>query len=129
MIAKTMTYTDYDGVERKETFYFNLTKAELMDMQLSSQGGLDSLLQRMIDAKDVPELANMFKELIKRSYGVKSADGRRLMKSEALTQEFLETEAYSDLYMELITNTETAAAFVNGIVPKVEPNPIPPAVQ
>lgn len=129
MIAKTMTYTDYDGVERKETFYFNLTKAELMEMQLSSQGGFDSLLQRMIDAKDVPELAGMFKELIKRSYAVKSADGRRLMKSESLTQEFLETEAYSDLYMELFTNTEAAAAFVNGIIPKVEPNPIPPAVQ
>ena len=118
MLKKTITYTDYNGVERTEDFYFNLTKAEIMEMQLSTTGGLDEMIQRIIATQDVPAIAKIFKDLVLRAYGQKSPDGRRFIKTEELTAEFSQTEAYSELYMSLATDSDAAAAFVNGIVPK-----------
>lgn len=118
MISKVIKYTDYNDVEREETFYFNLNRAELMEMELGTAGGFAAYLKRISDAKDVPSLAAIFKELILKSYGVKSDDGKRFIKSEELLKEFEQSEAYSELYMELATNTESAIAFVNGVVPK-----------
>lgn len=120
MLKKTIAYTDYDGNERKEDFYFNLTKAELLEMELGISGGMQNFLQRIIDAKDVPELADIFKKIILKSYGVKSPDGKRFVKSDELTTEFTQTEAYSELYMELCTDSDKAAAFMNAIIPKMD---------
>lgn len=117
MIKKTITYTDYNGVERTENFYFGLNKAEIMDMELGVTGGFRQLLQMIIDKQDIPKLIDAFKMLIKKSYGEKSPDGRRFIKSDELTQAFIQTEAYSELYMELLGDAEKAAAFVNGIMP------------
>lgn len=117
MIKKTITYTDYDGHERTEDFYFNLSKAELMEMELSVTGGFTQMIDRIIKAEDVPAIAKVFKELLLKSYGQKSNDGKRFIKSPELTEEFSQTEAYSELYMELATNTEAATAFVNGLAP------------
>lgn len=117
MIKKTITYTDYNGVERTENFYFGLNKAEIMDMELGVTGGFRQLLQMIIDKQDIPKLIDAFKMLIKKSYGEKSPDGRRFIKSDELTQAFIQTEAYSELYMELLGDAERAAAFVNGIMP------------
>jgi len=125
MLKKTMTYTDYDGNERTEDFYFNLSKAEILEMELGISGGLENFLQRIINAKDVPELASIFKKIILKAYGVKSDDGKRFIKSQELTDEFVSTEAYSDLYTELCTNADSAAAFVNAIIPKIEEKPKP----
>ena len=122
MITKTITYTDYDGVERTENFMFNLTKAELAELNLTTEGGLQAAIQKIIDSKDVPEITKWFKRIITMAYGEKSADGRRFVKSEELTNEFLQTEAYSELFVKLITDENAAAAFVNGIVPKI-PSP------
>lgn len=119
MYKKSITYTDYDGVERTEDFYFNLSKAEVAEMNLSTKGGLDVYIKRIIAAKDVPEVAALFKDIIVKSYGVKSDDGKRFIKTKELTDEFLQTEAYSDLYWELCTNDEAASEFVNGILPKI----------
>ena len=118
MLKKTITYTDYNGVERTEDFYFNLTKAEIMEMQLSTTGGLDEMIQRIIATQDVPAIAKIFKDLVLRAYGQKSPDGRRFIKNEELTEEFSQTEAYSELYMSLATDADAASAFINGIVPK-----------
>ena len=118
MLKKTITYTDYNGVERTEDFYFNLTKAEIMEMQLSTTGGLDEMIQRIIATQDVPAIAKIFKDLVLRAYGQKSPDGRRFIKSKELTEEFSQTEAYSELYMSLATDADKASAFINGIVPK-----------
>lgn len=118
MLKKTITYEDYNGVERKEDFYFNLTKAEIMEMQFGTVGGLDVMLRKIIDAKDVKSIMDTFKKLILKAYGVKSDDGRRFIKSEELSKEFEQTEAYSILYMELSTDDKAAAEFVNGIIPK-----------
>lgn len=117
MLKKTITYTDYNGVERTEDFYFNLSKAELAEMELSANGGLAETFKRIIDAKDSKQLVAIFKDLVLRSYGEKSADGKRFIKSEEMRTAFSQTEAYSELFMELATNDNSAVEFVNGIVP------------
>lgn len=120
MYKKTITYTDYNGVERTEDFYFNLTKAELRHRNYSTEGGFQNYVNKIINEKNAKELENLFENLILMAYGVKSEDGRRFIKSEELRKEFSETEAFSELYMELASNEEAASAFVNGILPKVQ---------
>lgn len=117
MLKKTITYKDYNGVERTENHYFNLTKAEVMEMEMSTTGGLAEKIQKIVDAKDTPSIIKVFKELILKAYGVKSDDGKRFIKSEQISTEFAQTEAYSILFMELATNADEASKFVNGIVP------------
>ena len=117
MLKKIITYTDYNGVERTEPFYFNLSKAELMEMELGVTGGMTEMLDKIIAAKDAPSLMKTFKEMIMKAYGVKSDDGKRLIKSEELSIAFTQTEAYSVLFMDLITDDKAAADFVNGIIP------------
>lgn len=117
MRKETITYTDYNGVERTEDHFFNLSKAEIMEMELSIDGGLSETINRIINAKDVPALIKLFKKLLLDSYGVKSPDGKRFIKSEELSTEFAQTEAYSQLFMKLATDADAASAFVNGIIP------------
>ena len=118
MLKKTLTYVDYDGNERTEDFYFNLTKAELMEMTLSTSGGLDKYIERITKTQDTAKLIELFKEIIHKSYGIKSDDGKRFIKRPEILEEFTQTEAYSDLFTTLATNDDEAAAFVNGIMPK-----------
>lgn len=118
MLKKTITYTDYDGLERTEEFRFNLTKAELMDMELTTVGTFSQLMQKIIDEKNIVQLAKYFKELILKSYGVKSDDGKRFIKSPELSEAFSQTEAYSELYMELLGDSQYAVKFINEVMPK-----------
>lgn len=118
MYKITESYTDYDGNERKEDFYFNFTEAELAKMELSVTGGLTTIIQRAIDAKDVPSLIKIFEDLISKSYGQKSLDGRRFIKSPEILEEFKQTEAYSQIYMRMATDEKAAAEFVNNVMPK-----------
>lgn len=117
MITKTITYRDYNDIERTEKFSFHLNKAELMEMEMGTTGGLAEMMQRIVEAKDVPAIVKVFKDLLLKAYGEKSADGKRFIKTDALREEFAQTEAYSQLFMELATDAEAAAAFVNGIMP------------
>lgn len=117
MLKKAITYTDYNGTERTESFYFNLNKAELMDMELGTVGGMRQLLQNILDKQDIPKIIEAFKTIIFKAYGEKSPDGRRFIKSPALSEAFSQTEAYSELYMSLISDAKAAAAFINGIMP------------
>lgn len=117
MIKKTVTFTDYNGVERTEDFYFNLTKAEVMEMEMSTTGGLAETIQKIVAAQDAPAIIKIFKELVLRAYGEKSPDGRRFIKSDDISAAFSQTEAYSQIFMELATDADAAAKFVNGIVP------------
>lgn len=116
MVTKTITYVDYNGTERTEDFYFNLTKAEAMEWEMSKAGGLAELIKKVVAAQDMPTLISLFKELILKSYGEKSLDGKRFIKSKEISEAFSQTEAYSQLFMELATDADKAAAFVNGIV-------------
>lgn len=117
MLKKTINYTDYNGMERKEDFYFNLNKAEVAEMELSTEGGLAGMIQKIVSSKDTPSIVKIFKDLILKAYGEKTPDGKRFVKSKELSDAFAQTEAYSELFMELATDAETASAFVNGIMP------------
>lgn len=117
MLTKTVKYTDYNGNERTETLNFHLTKAEIAEMELSMPGGMSVTIQRIIEAQDTKELIALFKDLLLRSYGVKSPDGRRFIKNDELREEFSQTEAYSEMFMELATDAKAASDFVNGIIP------------
>lgn len=118
MIKKTITYIDYNGVERTEDFYFNISKPQIMEKELTTEGGYIEMIQRIISAKDVSSIVKVFKELILEAYGEKSSDGKRFIKSPELSEAFAQTEAYSMLFMELATNTEAATEFINGIIPQ-----------
>ena len=119
MLKKTITYNDYNGVERTEDFYFNLSKAELMEMEMSISGGLTEMIEKIVATKDAPAIMKIFKELVLKAYGEKSADGKRFEKKNgALAEAFAETEAYSQIFMELATDADKAAEFVNGIMPR-----------
>lgn len=117
MLKKTITYTDYNGLERTENFYFNLSKAEIAEMELTTVGGFAEMIQRVVDAQDQAAIVKIFKDLILKAYGEKSEDGKRFMKSNEISTAFAQTEAYSILFMELATDADSAAAFVNGIIP------------
>lgn len=112
------TYTDYNNYERQETFYFNLSIAELLDLEWRTPGGLEAYMKHIMSMLDGQALADTFKMLIDKSYGVKSPDGRTFIKTPEVLNNFKFTEAYSDLYLLLATNDQAAAAFVNGIFPK-----------
>lgn len=117
MLKKTITYVDYNGTERTEDFYFNLTKAEILEMELSTEGGLQQMIEKIVSAQDLPALSKYFKKIILMSYGEKSPDGRRFIKNDQLKEEFSQTEAFSQLYMELATDDKLAADFINGVIP------------
>lgn len=120
MITKTIKYVDYNGVEREEKFLFNLSKAELMEMEMGTEGGLAETIEKIVEVKDAPSIIKMFKELILKAYGEKSADGKRFVKVKdgvRLSDAFAETEAYSQLFMELATDADAASKFIQGIIP------------
>lgn len=119
MLTKTIEYTDYNGVTRKEDYQFNLTKAEVLEW-VSSSGGdytIDKYLERIHETGNRKEMVQTIKEIICKSYGKKSLDGKRFEKSEEIKKEFIESEAYSVLFMEIAGNAKKAADFLNGIIP------------
>ena len=118
MVVKKIKYTDFNGVEREEEFMFNLTEAEITEMELTTDGGLSDSIKKIISAQDTPQIIETFKMLLLKSYGQKSADGRRFIKSEELSKEFTQTNAYSQLFMELAYDDDAAIAFINGIIPE-----------
>ena len=112
MLKKTISYTDYDGNQRTEDFYFNLSKAEITEMELSMEGGMRAYIQRIIAAKSQLELVKLFKDVV-----LKSIEGRLFMKNDTIRAEFEAHPAYSMIYMDLVTDEAKASAFVNGIMP------------
>lgn len=128
MLKETITYKDYNDVERTEDFYFNLTQAEIMEMEMGTVGGMAEMITKIVNAQDAPAIIKIFKDLILKAYGERSADGRRFeKKGGALAEAFAETEAFSVLFMKLATDADAAARFVNGIVP-AQKDQQPPAL-
>ena len=117
MYTRTVTYTDWNGMERTEEFRFNLTKAELMEMQYEQEGGMREYLQRIIDSKNQKEIMRLFKDLVLKAYGEKSDDGRLFVKNDQIRERFASTPVYSEIFMELSTDANKASEFVNGIMP------------
>lgn len=117
MHIETIKSTDFNGVERTNDYYFNLTKAEVMEMEMGTTGGYAEMLQQIIKAQDTPAIIKIFKELILKAYGVKSPDGLRFIKNDEVREEFSQTQAYSELFMKLALDADAASKFVNGIMP------------
>lgn len=121
MLKWPITYTNYNEVEVSEVHHFNLTKAEIMEMEMTTTGGYTDMIRKIIDAKDTPALVTIFKELVLKAYGEKSPDGKHFYKEDEngrpLCNKFKQTEAYSVLFMELATDADKASKFVNGIMP------------
>ena len=118
MLKKTITYKDFNEQEVSEDFFFHLSKAELVELEMSHDGGLSDSLKRIVEAEDGKGIIAEFKNIILSAYGVRSSDGRRFTKNQQLREEFESTEAYSELFMELVTNTDSAIEFINGVIPQ-----------
>lgn len=119
MLTKVIKYKDYDGNEREETHYFNLSRAELIKLNATNEGGLEAVIKRLTSERDSKNIYEMFEMIVMLSYGIKSLDGKRLEKSREITKEFMETEAYSELIVELFSGDgKNAADFINSIIPK-----------
>ena len=119
MLKKTIAYKDYDNNERVEDFYFNLSKAEILEMEYGTTGGMTKIIEQMVATQDTARIMKMFKEIIMRSYGEKSLDGKRFIKSPELAEAFIQTEAYSNLFMELIQDPEKFAQFIKAVIPDI----------
>lgn len=119
MLKKTIRYMDYDNNERVEDFYFNLSKAELLEMEYGTAGGMTKIIEQMVATQDTERIMKMFKEIIMRSYGEKTLDGKRFVKSRELSEAFTQTEAYSNLFMELIQDPEQFAQFIRAVIPDI----------
>ena len=120
MYKKTITYEDYNNVTRTEDFYFNLTQAELAEMEFGTSGGLADMLTQISKSMDQPSIIAMFKKIILAAYGVKSPDGKYFRKTEEIRNDFMSTEAYSILFMELASDSDSATESINGVIPKIE---------
>lgn len=120
MYVKPITYTDYDGVQHTDKFYFNISKAELIEMDASETGGLTKRLQEIVDANETADIFKRIKSIILKAYGRKSPDGKRFIKSPEMSQEFEQTEAYSELIMEFMQNPKSFEEFMRHTLPKVD---------
>lgn len=120
MIKKTITYTDFNGEERTEDFWFNMTKAEIINLDLEMPGGLDAYAKKLIREGDRPEIVKLFRRIILGSYGEKDDTGRRFVKTEEMQRAFEETNAFSELYVSILSDQDEMIKFINGIVPQVD---------
>ena len=118
MLKKTITYTDFNGDEVREDYYFHLSAADLVELEVSKDGGMAAWIQRIPTLTNQSEVVAEFKKLILMSYGKKSPDGKRFIRSKELCDEFTQTPAYSKLFMTLCTDATVAAEFFNGVIPQ-----------
>lgn len=120
MIKRTIEYIDFDGNKRTEDAYFNLSKVELIEIEKSIEGGLSNSIKKAIEDDNIKDLLYLFKDIILKSYGEKSEDGRRFIKSKELSEEFSQTVAFEELYFKLATDSAMAAEFINGVIPNID---------
>ena len=118
MLKKTITYTDYDGMERTEDFWFNLSKTELTKLDAELPGGVLGVLRKIIDKKDRKALDDFIETLILRSSGEKTLDGKRFVKTPEMAEEFMQTPAYDELFMSILSDTDSQTSFINGVIPQ-----------
>lgn len=118
MLKKTITYVDYDGRERTEDFWFNLSKTELTKLDAELPGGVLGVLRKIIDKQDRKALVDFIETLILRSYGEKTPDGKRFVKTIDMAEEFMQTPAYDVLFMSILSDTDSQTSFINGVIPQ-----------
>lgn len=119
LTKKKVKYTDYDGNEREEEFFFIITKSELVKMKFSVDGGMDVMLDKIIKSNDKKLIFKLFDQIFMAAYGEKSADGKRIIKSKEISEAFAQTPAYDELFMELLSDEKKMADFINSILPEI----------
>jgi hypothetical protein len=120
MLKKTVKYTDFDNVERTDTLYFNLTQAELLEIEIHTPGGMEKTIKNAVSDEKSDKIFDIMKELIMKSYGEKNSDGK-FIKTAAISEAFSHTECYSTLLFDVLETSEKAANFFNAIIsPQVE---------
>ena len=129
MLKRNITYEDFNGEKVTDTFYFNLTRTEILDVELGYEGGMEEFIKKVVAAEDIKTLIAEFKKLILLSYGERTEDGKRFIKSDKIREEFSQTAAFDSLFMELATNDGSAADFVIGIIPRDMAQEIPKATE
>lgn len=117
MLRKSVNYTDFDGNNRTEVLYFNISKPELLDYLADKGDNFESYVRKLTETSNLKGIMDLFKEIVVISYGEKSEDGRRFIKSEQMSKEFMQTEAYNTLFEELIADPKNAIAFIKGVIP------------
>ena len=120
MYKKTIKYVDFNGVEREEDFYFHMTKAEAIKAEMSEKGGLTAAITQIAAEDDAENLFRLFEKIVRMAYGKRSVDGKSFIKKPEYADEFLSSEAYSNLFMEFMEDANKASEFVNGILASVE---------
>lgn len=118
MLKKTITYVDYNDQKRTEDYWFHLTKSELIELDASNEGGLETTIRKIIKETDTKRIVELVKDLVLKSYGEKSADGKRFVKSKEAAEAFMQTEAYSQLFVDLISDPDQMTAFFKGAIPQ-----------
>jgi hypothetical protein len=117
MLKKTVTFEDLDGNEVTEDFYFHLSKADIIEMEASEQGGMAQHLAAMIATNDNGQILSAVKLILERTVGRRSEDGRRFERSKEITEAFMQSDAYSVVFMDLVTDAAKAAEFFKGVIP------------
>lgn len=120
MYKKTITYTDFNGTERTEDFYFHMTQAEILKMEYSQEGGMTNVIQKIIETEETTKLLPLFETVVRMSYGKRSVDGRHFEKKPEYTDQFLASEAYSNMFIEFMMNADEAAKFINNVCKKID---------
>nr|DAV14970.1 MAG TPA: hypothetical protein [Caudoviricetes sp.] len=120
MYKKTITYTDFNGTERTEDFYFHMTQAEILKMEYSQEGGMTNVIQKIIETEETTKLLPLFETVVRMSYGKRSVDGRHFEKKPEYTDQFLASEAYSNMFVEFMMNADEAAKFINNVCKKID---------
>ena len=120
MYKKTITYTDFNGTERTEDFYFHMTQAEILKMEYSQEGGMTNVIQKIIETEETTKLLPLFETVVRMSYGKRSVDGRHFEKKQEYTDQFLASEAYSNMFIEFMMNADEAAKFINNVCKKID---------
>ena len=118
MLKKTFQYTDFNGNEQEETFYFNLSKSEVIEYELQERAGMSTTLQRIVEERDNQKILAHFKDLVMKSVGRKSDDGRRFVKNDEIREDFLASPAYDEMFIWLMSEPGAGAEFVNNVLPQ-----------
>ena len=117
MLKKTFEYVDFNEVKQKEDFYFHLSKSELLTMEVSVKDGLGDMLKQIVKSEDGGEMTRILREIILKSVGIKSEDGKRFIKNDKIADDFAASPAFDQLFFEVATDADKAAAFIKGAVP------------
>ena len=118
MIEKTIKFKDLEGNEVTKTFHFHMSIDDALELEFWKKGGLKDYVDKAVQDEDNRAIYRLFKNMIQKSYGVKHEDGIQFVKSKKLTRTFIQSDAFSEFIIELVSDPKKAIEFFNALVPK-----------